>query len=160
MPTYQLAQLNIATLLAPLDSPQLAGFVSELDRINALAEAAPGFVWRLQDEAGDATALRPFGDDVLVNMSVWDSVDALHDYTYRSDHAQIFRRRRDWFAKPTEAHMVLWWVPHGHRPTPAEAAERLGRLQRHGPTPHAFSFRDPCPPPDAVDTAIAADAQP
>ncbi|AOY00675.1 DUF3291 domain-containing protein [Jeongeupia sp. USM3] len=156
MPTYQLAQLNIATLLAPLDSPQLAGFVAELDRINALAEAAPGFVWRLQDEAGDATAIRPFGDDVLVNMSVWDGVDALHDYVYRSDHAQIFKRRREWFDKMRDAYMVLWWVPAGHVPTSEEAAQRLAHLRQHGPTPYAFTFRDPCPPPDAVAEAAGA----
>ncbi|WP_189461860.1 DUF3291 domain-containing protein [Jeongeupia chitinilytica] len=160
MSTYQLAQLNIATLLAPLDSPQLAGFVDALDRINALAEATPGFVWRLKDEGGDATAIRHFGDDVIVNMSVWKGIDALHDYVYRSDHAQIFKRRREWFARMADAYMVLWWVPAGHVPTLAEAAGKLALLQRLGPTPDAFTFRDPCPPPDAVGTQTAADALP
>lgn len=140
MPAYQLAQLNIATLLAPLASPQLYDFAANLERINALAEAAPGFVWRLKDEAGDATAFRPFGDDVIVNMSVWQDIDTLADFAYRSEHVDFFRRRREWFARMDTPAQVLWWVPHGHRPTLAEAADRLAQLAKHGPGPAAFTF--------------------
>ncbi len=140
MSAYQLAQLNIATLLAPLDSPPLHDFVANLERINALGEASPGFVWRLKDEGGDATAFRPFGDEVIVNMSVWDSIDTLADFAYRSEHVDFFRRRREWFARMDTPAQVLWWVPHGHRPTLAEAAARLAQLAQHGPSPTAFTF--------------------
>ncbi|MFY8095371.1 MAG: DUF3291 domain-containing protein [Niveispirillum sp.] len=141
---YQLAQINVARLLYPIDSPELSGFTSRLDAVNALAEVAPGFVWRLKGDGNDATSLRPFPDpEMIVNMSVWDSVDALFDFTYRlADHAAVMRGRRDWFARPTGAHMVLWWVPAGHLPTLTEARERLDHLDRHGPTPHAFTFKD------------------
>lgn len=136
-----LAQLNIAHLNAPLDSPQLADFVGSLDRINALAEQTPGFVWRLQTDDGDATALRPLGDTTLVNMSVWSGIEALRQYVYRSDHAALLRRRWDWFEPMTEAAMVLWWVPAGHQPTVTEAIERLQQLRQLGPGPQAFTFK-------------------
>lgn len=147
MSTCQLAQLNIALLKAPLDSPPLADFVANLDRINALAEAAPGFVWRLQTEDGNATALRPFGDDVIVNMSVWQDVAALSEFVYHSAHVEIMRRRKEWFARMAEAFMVLWWVPNGHRPTVAEAQAKLELLRSQGPTAAAFTFGKTFPPP-------------
>src|SRR5690606_7968297 len=106
-----------------------------------LAEASPGYVWRLQDEAGDATAIRPFGEEVLVNLSVWVDVQSLSDYVYKSAHTEMLKRRREWFAKVEQAHMVLWWVPAGHRPGVEEAAERLAHLREHGASAHAFSFR-------------------
>ncbi|WP_374514914.1 DUF3291 domain-containing protein [Niveibacterium sp.] len=149
MPAFQLAQLNIAHLLEPLDSPRLADFVANLERINQLAEQSPGFVWRLQDEAGDATALRPFADDVIVNMSVWQDIAALHTFAFRSAHADILRRRREWFARMADAYAVLWWVPANHRPGMEEAAERLASLRAHGPTEFAFTFRDAFPAPAA-----------
>src|SRR6187402_3322979 len=139
MSQYQLAQLNIANLLEPLESPRLADFVANLDRINVLAEESPGFVWRLQDEAGDATAIRPFGDNVVVNMSVWEDIEALHTYTFRTAHVEVLRRKREWFEHMSEAYAVLWWVPCNHRPTTAEAAERLASLRTHGPTVDAFT---------------------
>lgn len=146
---YQLAQVNIGVLAAPLDSLQLKGFVDALDPINALADSAAGFVWRLQTEDGDATAIRPYDDDMLiVNMSVWESLESLSDYVYRSDHKEIMRGRRQWFERMTEAYMVLWWVPEGHRPSVDEAKERLEMLRADGPTPEAFTFRSPFPPPD------------
>ncbi len=151
MSRHHLAQLNIATMKAPLDSPQLADFVANLDRINALAEAAPGFVWRLQTEEGDATALRPLGDNVLVNMSVWRDVESLNQYVYRSGHVEVMRRRKAWFETMKEAYVVLWWVPAGHRPTIDEAKERLDRLRTDGPSARAFTFRHAFPPPDARD---------
>lgn len=149
MSTYHLAQLNIATLLAPLDSPQLADFVGNLQYINGLGERAPGFVWRLQDEAGDATALRPFGDEAIVNMSLWHSLEALGDFVYRSEHVEFFRRRREWFGRMAEAASVLWWVPAGHIPSLQEAADKLALLRRDGPTAAAFSYARPFPAPAA-----------
>lgn len=155
MSRYRLAQLNIATLKAPLDSPLLADFVANLDRINQLAEQSPGFEWRLQDEGGDATALRPFGEEVVVNMSVWRDVQALSDYAFKSAHVEIMRRRREWFERMGEAYAVLWWVPQGHQPSLSEAAERLALLQSQGPSPQAFSFKQAFPPPDALPDALA-----
>ncbi|MDX1755691.1 MAG: DUF3291 domain-containing protein [Marinobacter sp.] len=153
MPQYHLAQLNIAKLAAPLDSPRLADFVANLDRINGLADQAPGFVWRLQTEEGDATGIDAFGSDYLVNLSVWDSIESLHDYVYRSAHVEIMRRKKEWFHKLGEAHMVLWWVPAGHRPTVAEASSKLDQLRKLGPNGEAFTFKRPfAPPHQAPDT--------
>lgn len=136
-----IAQVNIAMAKAPLDSRQLAGFVAALEPINALADAAPGFVWRLQTEDGDATAIRGFGDDrLIVNMSVWESIDALASFVYRSGHLAVMRRRREWFQR-VRLHMTLWWVPVGLMPTVADAEERLAHLREHGPTPFAFTFK-------------------
>lgn len=136
----QLAQLNIAKLRAPLDDPLLADFVAGLDRINALAESTPGFVWRLKDEGGNATDIAWEGDpDVIVNMSVWESLEALRGFTYLSDHTDFLKRRREWFSR-LEVFMVLWWVPDGHQPSVPEARERLEHLAQHGPTPRAFTF--------------------
>ncbi|WP_078084030.1 DUF3291 domain-containing protein [Microbulbifer mangrovi] len=141
MSLYQIAQLNIATLSAPIDSPQLADFVANLDRVNALAEASQGFVWRLQTEEGGATGIDYFGSDKIVNLSLWESVEALHSYVYRSSHVEIMRRKKEWFEKMGEVHMVLWWVPVGHIPSIEEAAERLNILRESGPTAAAFTFR-------------------
>jgi hypothetical protein len=146
-PAFHLAQVNIARMVEPLDSPRLAGFVAALEPINALADGAPGFVWRLQTEEGDATSIRAFEDDLLlVNLSVWASFEALGDFVYRSDHAGVMRRRREWF-EPMETYVALWWVAAGHLPTVAEAKERLEHLEADGPTPFAFTFRVPFPPP-------------
>lgn len=149
MSAYELAQLNIATMTEPLESPGMADFVANLDPINALAESAPGFVWRLQTEAGDATAVRPMGDDVLVNMSVWRDLASLNQYVYGSAHVDILRRRKEWFARMKSAYVVLWWVRQGHRPTVEEAIAKLDCLRQAGPTEAAFSFRNAFPPPDA-----------
>jgi hypothetical protein len=121
MSVYELAQLNIGQLKAPIDSPLLAEFVSSLDRINRLADSSDGFRWRLMTDDGNATSLRPFGDDVIVNMSVWRDLDALRRYVYRSSHAQIVKRRGEWFIQTPQAQLVLWWLPSGHRPTPGSA---------------------------------------
>lgn len=143
----QLAQLNIATLVAPIDSPELVDFVANLDRINALAEESTGFVWRLQTEEGDATGIKDFGDDIIVNMSIWQDVESLQKFVYESTHIEIMRRRRDWFEKMRDNYMVLWWIPEGHLPSLAEAEEKLELLKKNGPTPDAFSFRQPFDPP-------------
>src|SRR5262245_57997975 len=152
-PLFHLAQLNTGRLRAPTDDPLVAEFMAALDVINALAEASPGFVWRFQTEDGNATAVRPFEDDLLlINMSVWESVDALGDYVYRSGHTAYLRRRREWFERASDQYLVLWWVPAGHRPTVGEAIERLEHLRTHGPTAHAFTFRHPFAP-SGVDEA-------
>lgn len=156
MSTHQLAQLNIAAMKAPLDDPLMAEFVANLDRINTLAEAAPGFVWRLQDEGGDATQVRPFGDNILVNMSVWADVASLRDFAFRSAHVEVMRKRRDWFERMAEAYAVLWWVPAGHIPTLEEAAQRLHLLRTQGPSPRAFTFKEAHAAPAPDKTAEVA----
>ncbi|MDN3578178.1 DUF3291 domain-containing protein [Chitinimonas viridis] len=141
--SYHLAQVNLAYAREPIDAPLMADFVARIAEINALAEASPGFVWRYQTDAGYP---QEFGDQlVLFNMSVWDSVEALHAYTYRSAHAEVFAARKRWFedikAKLGLPHMALWWVKAGELPTVAEAKARLEYLGEHGPSPHAFSFK-------------------
>ena len=150
---YHLAQINIGRLAAPLESPQLKDFVDNLDRINAIAEAAPGFVWRLTGEGNNATDLRPFDDDPMmaINMSVWTDLASLGAYVYRSDHIAIMRRRREFFEVPDQAFMALWWVEAGTQPTVAEGIARLERLRRDGPTAEAFTFRQPFPPAAHAD---------
>lgn len=140
--THHLAQLNIGRMLAAIDDPIMAEFVANLDRINALADGASGFVWRLQSDRGNATEFRPFADEMLiVNMSVWESLETLKDYVYKSAHAEIMRNRRQWFEKMDEVFTVLWWIPAGTIPTVEEAKARLESLRQHGETPYAFSFR-------------------
>ena len=158
--TPHLAQLNVAVPVGPRTDPRMAGFYADLDRINAVADGWPGFVWRLVDDAGaDATSLRPFGGDLMVNMSVWVSLEALREYTFRSGHLDVLRRRREWFVPLGAPHAVMWWVPAGHIPTVEEAKDRLALLRQHGPSPAAFTFRKPFPPPDAeTDVESAVDA--
>jgi len=153
MARYELAQMNVARLRAPIDSPQLAGFVSALDRINAIADGSPGFVWRLQDDTGNATALRPMGEDFIVNISVWQDPQSLQAFVYRSDHVGVMRRRRDWFEK-MDIYLVLWWVPRGHRSTEVEGVERLNLLRSRGPSADAFTFGNLFPSP-AFGGAVA-----
>ena len=148
MSAYELAQLNVAIMKEPLESPGMADFVANLDRINALAENSPGFVWRLQTEEGDATAMRPMGDDTLINVSVWQDVESLNKYVYGSAHIEIMRRRKEWFERMREAYVVLWWVRKGHRPAAQEAISKLEQLRANGPTEDAFTFRQTFLPPD------------
>lgn len=139
---WHLAQLNIGRLLHPLDAAETKGFVDELEPVNALADAAPGFVWRLQTDEGDATAIQLFDDDLMiVNLSVWESVEALRAFLQSGRHLEVMRRRRSWFVRLGEAHLVLWWIPAGRAPTPAEALARLEVLRRNGPTVEAFTLR-------------------
>ena len=148
---WHLAQVNIALPREPLDAPLLAGFVAALAPVNAVADASPGFVWRLQTEDGDATAIRAFGDDrLIVNMSVWESVEALRAFVYGEAHVAVLRRRREWFERLGEPETALWWVPAGTTPTVADAEERLGQLRAHGPTERAFTLREPRPAPAAA----------
>jgi hypothetical protein len=150
MSRYQLAQINIATLKAPLDSPELKDFVDNLDLVNGLAESSEGFIWRLKGDGNDATALRPFGEDIIVNMSVWRDVEALRQFAYgNAKHVEILKRKREWFSRMKDAYMVLWWVPAGHQPTVQEAAQRLELLRQKGPTAEAFHFGEAFSAPDA-----------
>jgi len=152
---WHLAQINIARLREPLDAPLLSDFVAALEPINALADAAPGFVWRLVGDGADATSVRAYDDAaILVNMSVWTSLDALATFVYRGPHTEVMRRRRKWF-HPMDILLALWWVPAGHIPPVGEGVERLRHLQEHGPTPHAFSFRAPFGAPDAPAKVVA-----
>lgn len=136
---YQLAHINVARLLAPMDSPLIKDFVDSLDRINTLAEAAPGFIWRLKD---DSNAASVFNDPLMVvNISVWENVAALYDYTYYSPHVEVYRRRQEWFATLESPHMALWWIPAGHLPTLEEGKAKLSLLAEQGPSPLAFTFK-------------------
>jgi len=162
MARFHLAQVNIGRFRAPIDSPVMEGFRRALEPLNALADESPGFVWRLQTEEGDATAIRPDPEDDLmaINMSVWESLETLQRYVYRSGHVQILRDRKEWFTEIEGPILALWWVPAGHIPSVAEARERLAHLKEHGPTPHVFTFRAPFPPPDAPrEEAEALDAE-
>lgn len=149
MTGFHLAQINVGRLLQPVDHPQIADFRNNLDRINALADGMPGFVWRLVGEGNNATDLQPRPDDPLlaVNMSVWTDVDALAAFVYRSAHRDIMRRRREWF-EAMEVYQALWWVPIGHTPAVEEGLAKLDLLERLGPTPAAFTFKFPFEAPD------------
>ena len=147
---YELAQVNIARLKAPLDSPQLKDFVDNLDPVNADAEAADGFVWRLKGDSGDATDVRVFGDEwLIINLTMWRDTNTLTAYMYQGRHREMLARRREWFERVQEAMTALWWVPAGHRPTVAEAESRLLHLRTNGPTPYAFTLRTSFPPQGA-----------
>lgn len=143
MSEYQLAQINVGRLRAPIDDPLVADFVDGLDAINTLADQSPGFVWRLQTEEGNATGIQTSEDELLIiNMSVWATADDLFNYVYRSGHVDFLRNRRDWFERMGEAHMCLWWIPAGESPSIENGLERLDHFKENGPTAQAFSFRE------------------
>lgn len=159
--SWQLAQINVARAIAPLDSPKLADFLANLDRINALADAAPGFVWRLQDEGGNATDIGVTDDPLLiVNLSVWDSRESLFDFVYRTGHTAIMARRYEWFERRSGPHMALWWVTAGARPSVDAGLARLRDLADRGPSPEAFTFKLHFPPPGSESLAGIAGEQP
>ena len=144
---FHLAQVNVARARGEMTDPVMAEFVALLPDVNALADQSPGFVWRLQTEDGDATAVRPYEDArILINLSVWTDLHALRAYVYGSAHAAVMRRRREWFERFDRLYVALWWVPGGHRPSVGEAVARLAQLEQHGPTPMAFSFAAPFGP--------------
>ncbi|HUY72098.1 MAG TPA: DUF3291 domain-containing protein [Gaiellaceae bacterium] len=155
--SVHLAQVNVGRLAAPLDSEQLRPFVERLQSVNALADASPGFVWRLQTDEGDATAYRVFDDpELIVNLSVWESLDALREFVYLlPSHVEVLRRRREFFVRSQEDTVALWWIPAGSIPTVAEAEQRLTLLRALGPSPEVFTFKrfflPPCQPPAPVD---------
>jgi hypothetical protein len=139
-----------------MDGPVMAGFASRLDEINALADRAPGFVWRLQTPAGNATYLRPYPEDdtILINMSVWESIEALRRYVYHTAHAELLRQRHEWFEKFAGVYAALWWVPAGHIPGLDEATKRLAYLEKHGPTQFAFTFKHTFEPDEDFQRGI------
>lgn len=149
---YHLAQLNIARFMKPAEHPDNADFVNNLDRVNAIAEAQPGFIWRLKGDGNDALGIQAFDDEnIAINMSVWTSLESLADFVYRNEeHLVIMRRRREWFEK-TKFHLVLWWVEADHIPSLVEAKERLNALITNGPCERAFTFRKPFAPPSGRD---------
>ncbi|MEL7935738.1 DUF3291 domain-containing protein [Pseudomonas delhiensis] len=145
---YHLAQVNIARARAPLDHPLMRDFVDQLAPVNALAEASRGFVWRLQDEAGDATGVQAFDDPrIIVNLSLWESLEALRDYVYGGEHLAVLRRRRDWMEKLPGPTLALWWLPAGQLPSLAQACAALRSLAERGPSAEAFSIARPFPAP-------------
>ncbi|MEZ8720973.1 DUF3291 domain-containing protein [Vibrio pomeroyi] len=138
----KLAQLNIALAKYALDAPEIKDFVDNLDKVNAIAESSEGFVWRLKDESGDATNIKAFDDpNMIVNMSVWDSVDSLKNFMFRTHHRDFMRRKGEWFHRLAEDTYVLWWVEDAHIPSLDEAIERLEHLREMGDSPYAFTFK-------------------
>jgi len=156
MPKYSVAQVNLGRIKAPLDSEVMHGFMSRLDEINALADRSPGFVWRLQTSEGNATYFRPYPEDdrILLNMSVWESVETLKHYVYRTVHAELLRHRHEWFEKFSGTYLALWWVPVGHLPSIDEAKKRVAHLDANGPTQFAFTLKTIFPPDDGFQQSI------
>ncbi|TSE11217.1 DUF3291 domain-containing protein [Aquimarina algiphila] len=147
----QLAQVNIAEMLAPINDPIMEDFVNNLDRINALAEQSKGFVWRLKGDEGNATAITVFDNlFLIINMSVWENAETLFDFVYNTAHSEILKRKKEWFHKMPRMHMAFWYIEEGHQPSPEEAKERLYHLQEHGETPYAFSFKSKFTSEEAV----------
>ncbi len=162
MSMYHIAQVNIGRIRAEMDDPIMAGFAGRLEEINALADGSPGFVWRLQGAAGDATYLRPYQDDrTLMNMSVWESIESLRHFVFRTAHVELLRKRQAWFEKFAGTYAALWWVPAGHVPGIDEAKKRLAYLETHGPTQFAFTFATAFPPDEEFQRGIdSAEFQP
>jgi len=156
MGQYHIAQVNIGRVKAPVEDPIMAGFVARLDEINALAERSPGFVWRLQTSEGNATYFRPYPEDdrILINMSVWRTIESLRHYVYQTAHAELLRQRQAWFEKFAGSYTALWWVPAGHLPGMDEATKRLAHLEKHGPTQFAFTFKATFEPDEQFQKAI------
>jgi hypothetical protein len=155
MVDVRLAQVNIARMKGPLESAVMSGFVARLEEINALADRSPGFVWRLQAGEGNATYLRPYNDDrILFNLSVWQTIEDARAYVYRGAHAEVLRRRHEWFDRFEGVYLALWWIRPNHLPSVDEAKKRLAYLTEHGPTPFVFTFKVTFPPDEAVLHAI------
>ena len=149
MSSYHLVQSNVARMLGPIEDPVMAGFVERLEPLNALADESPGFVWRYQTDAGDATEVRVFNDElILFNMSVWESVEALENFVYRSNHIEALQKKAEWFERADRATLALWWIEAGHVPSVEEAKDRFDVLWRDGPSAEVFTFRDRFPAPD------------
>nr|WP_250905610.1 DUF3291 domain-containing protein [Nonomuraea sp. NEAU-A123] len=160
MSVMHLAQLNVAHLRAPIDSPELAEFVAALEPLNTVADEYPGFVWRMKESEEDPTATisHEYGDYLLITFSVWESLESLWDYAYRSAHLGMLRRRKEWFQRMAEPYIVLWWIPEGYIPSLAEGWERLERLRAVGPSPEAFTFKDSYDSSEAAHLPAAAEA--
>jgi hypothetical protein len=146
MPEYHIAQINVARMLAPIDDPIMAEFVAQLAPVNALADQSYGFVWRLQSESGDATSIKVYDDDfIIINLTVWESIDALREFVYKGAHYGVLRDRKRWFEKFDGPYYALWWNLVGHLPSPEEGKERLDYLRQHGDSAYAFSFKNVFP---------------
>lgn len=156
MKKYHIAQVNIGRIKAPLDSATMAGFMGRLDELNAVADKSPGFVWRLQTSEGNATYFRPYDHDdrILMNMSVWESIESLKNFVYHTTHSELLRQRHEWFEKFEGVYLVLWWVPAGHIPGIDEAKKRLAHLEQHGPTQFAFNFKSIFQPDEKFQEGI------
>ncbi|WP_226664729.1 DUF3291 domain-containing protein [Microbulbifer aggregans] len=151
MASYHLAQVNIAYGIETLDHPVMAGFVAELDRLNALADISEGFIWRLQSDEGDATAFKLYDDEkIILNMSVWESIETLKSYVYSGEHLEILKQKKQWFEKTKSAHLVLWWVPAGEIPSIEDVKSKLSLIQKLGPSEQAFNFARAYPAPDSI----------
>jgi heme-degrading monooxygenase HmoA len=151
---WHIAQMNVATALYPLEDPRIADFIAALDEVNALAEHSPGFVWRLKSEQGNATDIKVTDDPkMIVNLTVWASVQTLFDFVYKSSHRLVMARRREWFERPVRAYQVMWWIAAGSVPSVEDGLARLAHLDAEGPGPHAFTFKQKFPPPDVAGTA-------
>jgi hypothetical protein len=149
--SYHLAQINLARLRFPLDDPRMAEFHAALEPINEIAERTPGFVWRFKSDDGRTAtyASHPFSPDILVNFTVWESLEALKHFTYQSGHGAYFRRRSEWFESLGNPPNAMWWIPVGEIPTLEEAKLRYDHLVQHGSSEYAFSFKDKIPAPSA-----------
>ena len=156
MANYHIAQINIGRAKGPVEDPMMAGFMTRLDDLNALADRSPGFVWRLQTLEGNATYFRPYEHDdrILLNMSVWETIDALRHYVYKTAHAEMLRHREEWFERFAGIYLALWWVPVGHIPGIDEAKKRLAHLDQYGPTQFAFTFKTMVPPDEQFQQTI------
>lgn len=143
---YVIAEFNQASLKKPIDHLDNEEFVANLSRINSLAETSPGFIWRLIDENGyGATQIQAYQDPrIIINLSVWKDINSLYNYTYKSAHNEIFSRRREWFEKSNQSH-VLWWIPENTVPTLEEGIKRLNNLKQHGANPYAFTMHHSYP---------------
>lgn len=161
MSGWQLAQVNVGRMRGSRGDAQVAGFYAELDRINAVADASPGFIWRLQGDGNDATDLRPTPDPLfLINMSLWTDAEALFAYVYRTAHVGVMAGRREWFARMDGASQALWWVPAGIRPTIDDALAKLWLLDNFGPSPQAFTFKVRFPAPDTAGPPVDMNPDP
>ena len=156
MANYHIAQINIGRAKGPVEDPMMAGFMTRLDDLNALADRSPGFVWRLQTLEGNATYFRPYKHDdrILLNMSVWETIDDLRHYVYKTAHAEMLRHREEWFERFAGIYLALWWVPVGHIPGIDEAKKRLAHLDQYGPTQFAFTFKTMVQPDEQFQQTI------
>jgi hypothetical protein len=150
MNNYQIAEINIARMKGVnINDPIMKEFVDNLDSVNALAENSVGFVWRLKDDTNNATNLNPYNDEqVIINVSVWESIETLETYVYKTVHTDFLKRRREWFQAFGKVYTAIWWIPKGHFPTIQEAVDRLDYLQKNGATEYVFDFRKKYSPPD------------
>lgn len=145
---YQLAQINIALMKAPIDDPIMSEFAAALNEVNLIADRSPGFIWRLQTSSGNATDIRAYPDPkMLINVSVWQTIEQLKVYVYHTLHGDFFVRRRQWFEEYSGEHFGMWWIPADHLPTVEEGKAKLKYLERHGDSPECFTFAKPYPSP-------------